>query len=169
MQLEEWRLWSFQWFVSGCCSELTGPDKAFHASSWDLNVAIKIVSRRYVFAVLLHKSCGFWLLTTLDEWQIYRFNIMILRNFGTFSSHLETHTYRLNGQRVPPAVLAPVSIWFIVIMLKTATYTSKKQYLIIWIGNVYVAVAEKNWNICIYSLLIYTGIYNINLIRTCGA
>ena len=37
---------------------------------------------------------------------------------------------------------------------------------IIWIGNDYVAVAEKNWNICIYSLLIYTGIYNINLIGT---
>ena len=38
--------------------------------------------------------------------------------------------------------------------------------MIIWIGNAYVAVAEKNWNICIYSLLIYTGIYNINLIGT---
>ena len=29
-----------------------------------------------------------------------------------------------------------------------------------------LAGAEKNWNICIYSLLIYTGIYNINLIGT---
>ena len=37
---------------------------------------------------------------------------------------------RHNGQRVPPTVLAPVSIWFIVIVLKPATYTSKKQYLI---------------------------------------
>ena len=36
---------------------------------------------------------------------------------------------------------------------------------VIWIGNAYVAVAEKNWNICIYSQ-IYTGIYNINLIGT---
>ena len=37
---------------------------------------------------------------------------------------------RHNGQRVPPAVLAPVSIRFIMIMLKPATYTSTKQYLI---------------------------------------
>ena len=37
---------------------------------------------------------------------------------------------RHNGQRVPPAVLAPVSICFIVIMLKPATYTPKKQYLV---------------------------------------
>ena len=35
-----------------------------------------------------------------------------------------------NGEHVPAAVLAPVSIWFIVIMLKPATYTSKKQSLI---------------------------------------
>ena len=37
--------------------------------------------------------------------------------------------------------------------------------ILIWIGNAYVAVAEKNLNICIYSQ-IYTGIYNINLIET---
>ena len=34
---------------------------------------------------------------------------------------------RRNGERVPVAVLVPVSIWFIVIMLKPATYTSQKH------------------------------------------
>ena len=47
-----------------------------------------------------------------------------------------------------------IIIWYIYIYI-----------FVIWIGNAYVAVAEKNWNICIYSQ-IYTGIYNINLIGT---
>ena len=33
---------------------------------------------------------------------------------------------RHNGERVPAAVLVPVSIWFTVIMLKPATYTLQK-------------------------------------------
>ena len=36
-------------------------------------------------------------------------------------------SFRHNGERVPAAVLVPVSIWFIVIMLKPATYTSQKH------------------------------------------
>ena len=37
---------------------------------------------------------------------------------------------RHNGERMPAAALVPVSIWFIVIMFKPATYTSEKQSLI---------------------------------------
>ena len=34
---------------------------------------------------------------------------------------------RHNGERVPATVLVPVSIWFIMIMLKPVTYTSQKH------------------------------------------
>ena len=36
---------------------------------------------------------------------------------------------RHNGERMPAAVLAPASMWFIVIMLKPAIYTFKKMYI----------------------------------------
>ena len=48
---------------------------------------------------------------------------------------------------------------FMAIHLEPITRTNDDLLSItplIWIGNAYVAVAEKNWNICIYSLLIYT-------------
>ena len=45
------------------------------------------------------------------------------------SSNRVRHT----GERVPAAVLVPVSIWFIVIMLKPATYTSQKHsHIFLW-------------------------------------
>ena len=40
---------------------------------------------------------------------------------------------RHNGERVPAAVLAPVSIWFVVETLKLVTYSSPKQFnLCMW-------------------------------------
>ena len=75
----------------------------------------------------------------------WRPNSQILHRRDRSNSRV-TETARPSG--VPPSAARPSGV------------------LIIWIGNAYVAVAEKNWNICIYSLLIYTGIHNINLIGT---
>ena len=51
---------------------------------------------------------------------------------------------RHNGERIPATVLAPVSIWFIVIMLKPVTYTSKKQsYMFMVIGGWWLALTTS--------------------------
>ena len=42
---------------------------------------------------------------------------------------------RHNGERVPDAILAPVSIWLIVIMLEAVTYSSPKNNLLYVYGD----------------------------------
>ena len=49
---------------------------------------------------------------------------------------------RHNGKRIPAAVLVPVSIWFIVFMLKPATYASQKHSQIcLW----WLLIPQKNY------------------------
>ena len=83
----------------------------------------------------------------VENWRGSKWSVEYILKVTPASSSRVRH----KGERLPVAVLAPVSIWLIVFMLKPATYTSKMiAYMFMMIDeSICIICITKNHSSCI--------------------